>query len=209
MLSLLASLSGECHQTQRGEVMKNWNIVLGGVGGQGLVLMTKIISDAALYAGRDAKSNDVIGLSQRGGKIWGSVRIGDKIHSPNIPVGTADFLLGLEPLEALRWRNMLSEKGMVFINTTIMPPVPVIHEKSEYPGDILGTLRMKHVVFAIDANEMAKELGNVKVANTLLLGKMSIGMDLPLEAWIESIRANVPAKAMDMNIKAFKMGRAM
>lgn len=183
------------------------NIIIAGVGGQGLVLSTKLICDAANMAGLDAKSNDVIGLSQRGGKIWGSVRIGNKVYSPNIPPKQGDYLLALEPLEGLRWSHALKDEGIILLNRSIIPPVPVIHEQSNYPEGIEDQLMEKYRVIGYDANEEGRQLGNPKIANTFLIGGLSHFLSIDQEIWENAIRRNVPEKFVEMNIKAFHIGR--
>lgn len=185
------------------------NIVIAGVGGQGLVLTTKLICDAALRAGLDVKSNDVIGLSQRGGKVWGSIRIGPEVYSPNVPPKGADYLLALEPLEGLRYKRSLKDEGMIFMNSAIVPPVPVIAEKMAYPENIEGILAEEFDVIALDANAKAVELGSVKIANTFLVGMLAKCLSIDKKIWHEAISANVPKKFIDMNIEAFEIGYDM
>ena len=185
------------------------NIVIAGVGGQGLVLTTKLICDAALRANLDVKSNDVIGLSQRGGKVWGSIRIGPEIYSPNVPPKGADFLLALEPLEGLRYRSSLKDTGKVFMNTSIIPPVPVIMEKDEYPENIEGILALDFEIMALDASEEGHKLGSTKVANTFLVGMLAKNMNIDKNIWHDAIKANVPKKFISMNIEAFDIGYDM
>ncbi len=185
------------------------NIVIAGVGGQGLVLATKIICEVALRAGLDVKSNDVVGLSQRGGKVWGSVRIGEKIHSPNVPPKGADFLVALEPLEGLRYESALNVAGKIFLNTAVVPPVPVMAEKKAYPDNIIETMEQTHEVIHINANAAAVELGSVKVANTILMGMLAKCLTIEKSIWHDIISDNVPQKFIDMNIKAFEMGYNM
>lgn len=183
------------------------NILLAGVGGQGLVLTTKLICDAAFAAGFDFKSNDVIGLSQRGGKVWGSVRIGHEIHSPNIPSGGGDILLGLEPLEGYRWSGMLKKEGVVILNTSQIPPVPVVFERVEYPNDLVAKLSEHHKVIAFNANEEGQKLGNSKVANTFLLGVLAKYLpEIELAHWKKAIEENVPPKTVAQNLEAFDIG---
>lgn len=186
--------------------MRGFNIMLAGVGGQGLVLTTSIICGAAFAAGYDVKSNDVIGLSQRGGKVWGSVKIAEKVYSPNIPAGEADVLVALEPLEADRWKGCLRKDGIIIVNTGEMPPAHVAAEKMEYPPDIIKRLSESFKLYAIDAVAEGKRLGSPKVANTFLIGILARYLELPREAWQEAISANVPAGFLDMNIKAFDIG---
>lgn len=185
----------------------NYNILLAGVGGQGMVLTTKLICDAAFLAGYTFKSNDVIGLSQRGGKVWGSVRIAEEVHSPNIAPGTGDFLMALEPLEGLRWQHMLNPKGVVIVNTSRINPVPVMMEKDPYPEDIEKTLAEKFKVYALDANEEGRKLGNSKIANTFLLGILAKNIpEIEMTIWEKAIEANVPKKTVALNLAAFKYG---
>lgn len=186
------------------------NVLLAGVGGQGLVLTTKLICDAAFMAGFDFKSNDVIGLSQRGGKVWGSVRIGKEVYSPNIPPRQADFLLGLEPLEGLRWSGMMKPNGTIIMNTSKIPPVPVMFEKAPYPEHIPEELEKSYKVIAFDGNEEGRKLGNSKIANTFLLGVLAKHIpEIPMEIWKKSIEGNVPTKTVALNLSAFEIGYNM
>lgn len=184
----------------------NKDIILAGVGGQGLVLTTKIICEAAHNDGYDVKSNDVVGLSQRGGKVWGNVRIGEKVYSPNILPKSADFLLAFEPLEGYRFSSKLKDGGVVIMNTAIIPPVPVIAEKEPYPEKIDEILGEKYNVITIDAVSEGIKLGSSKIANTFLLGILASSMNISKEAWHKAIKDNVPSKFTDMNIEAFEIG---
>lgn len=186
--------------------MKTYNIMLGGVGGQGLVLTTDVICKAALKAGYRVKSNDVIGLAQRGGMVWGSVRFGKEVHSPNIPVGQTDILLGLEPLEALRWKHLLNDSTKVIINTRQIHPTPSLLEKAEYPSDKITDFYQQYDNFISNFSADAKKLGNVKAANTVLLGVMAQFLPISVEIWKETLRENVPEKAIEVNMKAFDHG---
>lgn len=184
----------------------NKNIMLAGVGGQGLVLATKIISEAAFKAGFDVKTNDVIGLSQRGGMVWGSVRIGEKIYSPNIPPKEGDILIGLEPLEAYRWSYLMKDGGYIILNTKEIYPTPVLLEQEEYPHEEIDKLEEKYNIVKIDAREEAKKAGNIKTANLILIGILAKLLDISTDIWEETIRENVPPKAIDANINAFYRG---
>ncbi len=186
------------------------NILLAGVGGQGLVLTTKLICDAGFLAGFSFKSNDVIGLSQRGGKVWGSVRIGEEVFSPNIPPREADFLLALEPLEGMRWSGMVKPKGTIIMNTSKIPPVPVMFEKAPYPEDIPEQLERDFKVIAFNGNEEGAKLGNSKVANTFLLGVLAKHIpEIPTDIWKKAIVENVPPKTVTLNLQAFEIGYGM
>lgn len=189
--------------------MDTKNILLAGVGGQGLVLTTEIIVEVAFREGLDVKSNDVIGLSQRGGKVWGSIRFGDKIHSPNIPSGQGDILLALEPLEGLRWSHMLKDDALIIMNTYEIAPTPVLMEIANYPDNILSQLNIKYNVLSIDAIEEGQKLGNTKVANTFLLGFLARNLSFRKETWVEVIKSKVPPKAIDSNLRAFELSYQM
>lgn len=184
------------------------NILLAGVGGQGLVLSTKLICDAAFMAGYNFKSNDVIGLSQRGGKVWGSVRIDkEAVHSPNIPPKKGDFLLALEPLEGLRWSGMLKDRGLVIMNESRINPVPVMAEKAAYPDDIAQVIEEKYQLLSLNANEEGAKMGSSKIANTFLIGILAKRIpDIDAKYWEKAIEANVPPKTVALNLQAFKFG---
>lgn len=189
----------------------NKNILLSGMGGQGLVLMTDIICEAALKAGYEVKSNDVVGLSQRGGMVWGNVRIGDKIHSPNIREGHGDYLLAMEPLEGLRWHHMLKDNGKIILNKKHINPVLVQQEVEDYPSEAIDALNEKYEVFSINAAKEAVKIGNEKIANVILIGMlakalMTDELKINEDLWKESIKDFVPEKAVELNYKAFELG---
>lgn len=186
--------------------MLTTNIMLGGVGGQGLVLMTKIICQAALMDGYDVKSNDIVGLSQRGGMVWGNVRIGERVFSPNIRPKEADFLVAMEPLEALRWSSMLKDSGKIILNDKRFYPTPVQQEKCEYPEKEIDNLKDKYNIIQINAIEEGKKIGKKQVANVILIGMLAKQLDIKVETWKESIKENVPRRAINMNMDAFDLG---
>lgn len=190
--------------------MKNINIILAGVGGQGLVLTTDIIAEAAFLSGLDVKTNDVVGLSQRGGKVWGSVRIGEKIYSPNVRPGEVDVLIGFEALEGRRFRKDLKPNTSVaIVNSYEMAPSLVQQGKSDYANDIYEELeKYAGEVIMQNFTEKAAEMGNKAVANIILLGICSKYVkEIPEEKWLESIEKRVPIKFVDMNRDAFLYGR--
>lgn len=182
------------------------NIIIAGVGGQGLVLATSIIAEAAFRSGLDVKTNDVVGLSQRGGKVSGSVRMGDKVYSPNIGPKEGDIILGMEPLEAYRFRDDLRDDGVIIMNTKKVYPTPVLLEKEVYPDQEIEELKDKYRLIELDGVEEAKEAGNIKAANTVLIGVLAKQLDIDLEVWEEVLRDFVPAKAVEDNIRAFHRG---
>ncbi|WP_300296425.1 indolepyruvate oxidoreductase subunit beta [Anaerosolibacter sp.] len=182
------------------------NIMLGGVGGQGLVLMTRIISQAALKAGYDVKSNDVVGLSQRGGMIWGNVRFGDKVYSPNIPPKEGDILVAMEPLEALRWTSELKDDGIIIMNTKRWYPMAVQQEKVNYPEEDIDNLKERYKVVEINTFEEAVKMGKKQISNVMLLGALAKQLSINTDIWKETIRDNVPRKYIDLNLEAFDYG---
>lgn len=186
--------------------MMEKNIILAGVGGQGLVLATKLIAEAAFRAGFDVKTNDVIGLSQRGGRVWGSVRFGEKIYSPNILPKQGDILLGLEPLEAYRWAHLMKDGAYVILNNREVYPTPVLLEEEEYPREEIYGLKNNYNLIKINAMEEAKIAGNIKAANTVMLGVMAKHLQIDTEIWEEVLKENVPPKAIEVNIIAFYRG---
>jgi len=185
------------------------NIILAGVGGQGLVLLTDMLCEAGHRAGYDVKSNDVVGLSQRGGKVWGSVRLGKKVHSPNIRRGEADYILALEPLEGLRWQGFLKKGGKLFASTSEIYPVFAIAEQAEYPHVLENHIRADIDFVKHDIHTLSMKLGTVKVTNVMMMGLLASQLDIDSEIWEAVIRETVPEKFVDENIKAFELGKSL
>ncbi|MGK0465444.1 indolepyruvate oxidoreductase subunit beta [Clostridium sp.] len=184
------------------------NIYTAGVGGQGLVLTTDIISEVAFLEGFDVKSNDVIGLSQRGEKVWGSIRFGEKVHSSLIPNGEGDILLSMEKLEGLRWSSALKKGSKIIFNEEVIFPNRVLLEKDEYPENIKENLVEKgYDVISVSAKEIGRSLGNIKTGNIILLGKLSNYLPFKEETWLKVIAKKVPPKTVEVNFSAFKAGR--
>lgn len=189
--------------------MKPINIMLAGIGGQGLVMTTQLICQAAFREGYQMKSNDVIGLAQRGGRIWGSVRMGKEIHSPNIPLGQGDFLIGIEPLEALRWQSMLKKEARIFVNSRQVAPTRVQQEQAPYPEEGVDAMLQRFDSWELDAVAEAMKVGNGKAANTLLVGLMSHWLPISEDNWIQAIGDTYPEKLREVNKKAWHRGREM
>lgn len=184
------------------------NILLSGVGGQGLVMATNIISKAAFYEGYDIKTSDVIGLSQRGGLVWGCVRFGSEVPSPLIPISQGDLLLAMEQLEALRWLHLMKSNSRIIINEEKIYPNRVLLEKDAYPENIPKVLEKKGFeVYTINAVNIAKSLGNNKISNSVLLGFLSNFLPFSNNTWIKVINENVPRNTVDINIEAFLKGK--
>ena len=189
--------------------MKSWNILIAGVGGQGTLLASKILGYLAQAAGYDVKVSEVHGMAQRGGSVVTYVRLGDTVHSPIIEPGQADVLLAFEELEALRYASSVRPGGLILLGTQRIAPMPVVMGKQSYPQDILKTLGERDArVHAVDALALAHSAGNAKAVNTVMLGALSRFMDFDAALWPDALRACVPAKLLDVNLKAFEEGRS-
>ncbi|MCS7215337.1 MAG: indolepyruvate oxidoreductase subunit beta [Thermodesulfovibrio sp.] len=187
--------------------MSTTNIIISGTGGQGIVLASRIIAQVAFSNGLDVKESEIHGMAQRGGSVIGHIRFGQIVYSPNIPSGMADIMIALEELEALRYLHFLKSKGMVILNKKKIPPAMV---EKDYPEDIEHQIKNKgFIVNSIEAEKVAKELGNTKVENSVILGFLSIFLPFKEESWHEVIKKSVPAKTIDINIKAFNEGRRL
>jgi indolepyruvate ferredoxin oxidoreductase, beta subunit len=160
-----------------------------------------------LRAGYDVKVSEVHGMSQRGGSVVTYVRYGKEVASPIIEEGGADYILAFEQLEAARFLPWLKPDGTMIVNTQCIDPMPVITGAAQYPADLLAQMREKGVeVVSADALSLAEEVGSVKAVNVVLIGVMAKRMSLSKEEWMETIRATVPPKFVDMNLKAFELG---
>ncbi|MBP1737515.1 MAG: Pyruvate:ferredoxin oxidoreductase and related 2-oxoacid:ferredoxin oxidoreductase, gamma subunit [Oscillospiraceae bacterium] len=185
------------------------NVMIVGVGGQGTLLSSRLLGNALLAEGYDVKVSEVHGMSQRGGSVVTYVRFGEKVYSPVIDKGQADLILAFERLEAARWLPYLKEGGTLIVNDQRISPMPVITRAAPYPDDILEKLAGKGVnVVALDALALAQKAGNAKAVNMVLMGVMSQRLNFTDELWQETIQKTVPAKFLDLNRKAFALGRA-
>ena len=190
--------------------METKNIMIVGVGGQGSLLASKLLGHLLLSQGYDVKVSEVHGMSQRGGSVVTYVRYGDKVYSPVIDKGEADYIVSFEILEAARWLPFLKKDGQIVTNTQQIDPMPVITGAAEYPEDLVSKLKASGAkVDAIDCLSLAEQAGSAKAVNIVLLGRLSHYFNLPDEAWMKSLEANVPAKFLEMNKKAFELGKNM
>ena len=188
--------------------MKTKNIMIVGVGGQGSLLASKLLGRLLLTRGYDIKVSEVHGMSQRGGSVVTYVRYGDKVYSPVIDKGEADFIVSFELLEAARWTEYLKKDGVIVTNTQQINPMPVITGAAEYPDDLVSKMQAQGIqVDAFDALKLAEEAGSAKAVNIVLMGHLSRNFDFTLEEWLEAIEKSVPAKFLEMNKKAFILGR--
>ena len=186
--------------------MKTTNIMIVGVGGQGTLLASRILGNAVIGEGYDVKVSEVHGMSQRGGSVVTYVKFGEKVYSPIIGQGEADIVLAFELLEAYRSLPYLREGGRVIVNAQSIDPMPVITGAAQYPENIADKLAEKANVTAIDALSLAKEAGNSRAVNVVLIGLMAKNTQIPYERWIETLKTTVPPKFLDVNLKAFELG---
>ena len=186
--------------------MSTKNIMIVGVGGQGTLLASRILGNAVIQKGYDVKVSEVHGMSQRGGSVVTYVKFGDAVHSPIIDKGEADIILAFECLEAYRALPWLKRGGKMIVNNQMINPMPVITGAAEYPADILTKLGAVVDLTAVDALALAREAGNAKAVNVVLIGVMAKNTEIPYEEWIETIKSTVPHKFLDANLKAFNLG---
>jgi indolepyruvate ferredoxin oxidoreductase beta subunit len=190
------------------------NVLIVGVGGQGVIMISKVLAELCQMQGHQVKQSEVHGMAKRGGGVFSHVRFGERVWSPTIPRGEADILLALEWAEGLRWLNYLRPDRGTFIADTqqIVPPFACRDRRRgavnayarETPAEILERVAKG---FALDAGSMAAELGNLRVANTILLGALSTALDFPVENWRAVLVRSVPPKTKDLNLEAFEQGR--
>jgi len=185
------------------------NVVMSGVGGQGILVASDVLAMAAMNAGFDVKKSEVHGMAQRGGSVISQVRYGEKIYSPLIQDGTADILLAFEKLEAVRYLDLLKPNGVVIINNQQITPLTVFFSDIPYPEDIETICQRKtDQIVMVDGIKLAEELGDTRVLNTLMLGALSNFLEFDSDIWIESLEQRVPPKTMALNRNAFKAGKA-
>ena len=188
--------------------VKTKNIMIVGVGGQGSLLASKLLGRLLLTKGYDIKVSEVHGMSQRGGSVVTYVRFGDKVYSPIIDKGEADYIVSFELLEAARWTEYLGPDGKIVANTQQINPMPVITGAQTYPTDLVAKMQAAGIdVDAFDALKLAEEAGSSKAVNIVLMGHLSRNFEFTLEEWMEAIEQSVPSKFLELNKKAFLLGR--
>lgn len=189
--------------------MTKTNILIVGVGGQGTLLASVLLGNLALAKDLDVKLSEVHGMAQRGGSVVTHVKISEEgVNSPLIEEGDADVIIAFEELEAYRWLPYLKKGGTMYVNTQQWLPMPVVMGQAKYPENIGETLAANAgKVKAFDALKIAEECGSVKAVNVVLLGAASNDLPFEEEAWIKVIEENVKPKFIDLNKKAFEMGR--
>lgn len=188
--------------------MATKNIMIVGVGGQGTLLASRILGNLCTSLGYDVKVSEVHGMSQRGGSVVTYVKYSDteKVYSPIIDKGEADIVLAFELLEAYRALPFVKKGGKMIVNTQKIDPMPVITGAVQYPSDIESKIASCTALTSIDALSLAKKAGTIKAVNVVLIGVMAKNTDIPYEKWIETIKATVPEKFLEVNLQAFELG---
>ncbi len=184
------------------------NILMSGVGGQGTLLASEVLSEVLMQAGYDVKKAEVHGMAQRGGSVISHVRFGNKVASPLIPEGEADVLFGFELLETYRYLPLVKPDGTVVVNNLRIAPPGVAVGRESYPEDIPAKLRAgKRKVMVVDGLQLAEQAGNPRTVNVVLLGALSNSLQPTHEQWLSALRHLIPEKFLEVNLKAFELGR--
>jgi indolepyruvate ferredoxin oxidoreductase beta subunit len=186
------------------------NILLVGVGGQGILLASEILSEAAMLAGFDVKKSEIHGMSQRGGSVVSHVRYGSEVFSPIVPEGEGDILFGFELMETCRSLPLIKPGGIVVANDLQISPPSVLMGQETYPSDLVLRIQDHFPDFLlVDGQKIAADAGNARAANTVLLGAVSKRLAIAEEFWMKALEKMVPPKALEVNQKAFLIGRGL
>lgn len=186
--------------------MKTKNIMIVGVGGQGTLIASRILGGIATHAGLDVKLSEVHGMAQRGGSVVTFVRYGDQVEEPIVEPGCADVLIAFERLEAKRYAHFLAPTGVLIVNDQRIDPMPVLIGAAEYPEHIIEDIEKEHKVYRADAASIARELGNPRCFNVVILGMAAKHMDYKVEDWMDVIEHTVKPSTVEINKKAFFAG---
>ena len=187
--------------------MNTKSIMLVGVGGQGTLLASRILGNTLLSQGYEVKVSEVHGMSQRGGSVVTYIKYGDKVYSPVIEKGEADIIVSFEELEAARWLPYLKQGGKLIVNTQKIDPMPVVIGAAEYPQGVIEAISATGTdITSINALSLAVEAGSSKAVNVVLMGVLASKTDIAYETWVEAVKATVPAKFLELNLKAFELG---
>ncbi|MBP5321501.1 MAG: indolepyruvate oxidoreductase subunit beta [Kiritimatiellae bacterium] len=189
--------------------MKTMNVSLVGVGGQGILLTSDVLAKTAALAGCDVKKSEIHGMAQRGGSVISQVRFGEKVYSPIIPDGWSDLLVSFDRLETLRWRHLLAAGGKVLMSAVSVTPITVSSGQQPDVEDLPGRLKAEYPdLIEIDALRLAEEVGNTRTMNMVIAGALSMLTPFGADQWREAMRQRIPAKLLEINLKAFDLGRA-
>lgn len=185
------------------------SVLLAGVGGQGVLLASEVLAEAAASAGNDVKKSEVHGMAQRGGSVVSHLRFGPQVHSPLIPRGGGDFLVSFERLETLRYLEYLHRDSIVLVNTQEILPLPVSVGKMRYPAGIDERLRATGVrALFVDGHGIALAAGNAKAVNAVILGALSSVLPFGPGIWEDALRRHIPGRLLEVNLRAFALGAA-
>lgn len=190
--------------------MKKFDLLMTGVGGQGVILASNIVGEVALAAGYDVKKTDTLGMAQRGGSVVSHVRLGPKIYSPLIKAGEVDILVAFEKLEAARWSHYLRPEGIAIVNNHALQPLSVNLGNERYPNDeVLANIlqRGSERIYFVEGTKRVKKWGNIKILNMYLLGCASVFLPLKIRVWQDIISQHVPSIVRELNTIAFSQGR--
>ncbi|MGV8154425.1 MAG: indolepyruvate oxidoreductase subunit beta [Alkaliphilus sp.] len=188
---------------------ENKNILLVGVGGQGIILASKILSQGLIAAGFDAKMSEVHGMAQRGGSVTTQVRYGEKVYSPIIGKGKADIIVGFEKMETLRWLEYLKPNGKIVVNDYTIPSTPILIGKAKYPTGILEQFEKivgSENMTIVKAAEIATNIGNIRAQNIVLLGALIKSVGIESYDWEKIIKTNVKKRFIELNLNAINKG---
>ena len=189
------------------ELKVNFNVSLVGVGGQGILLTSDILSLAAMHAGYDVKKSEIHGMSQRGGSVISQVRFGERVYSPIIPDGETDVLVSFERTEALRYLHLAKAGGKVLVNNMERMPITVSGGMMPPVEDLDGRLAAHAGLILLEANPLAEQAGNIRTANVVVVGALSTLVPFDEEHWQTAMRERIPPKFLEVNLKAFELGR--
>jgi len=184
------------------------NCLLAGVGGQGILLASNLVSHAARSAGMDIKNNEVHGMAQRGGSVVAQIRFGDEVYSPLIKRGSADYMLALEVVESIRYADFLSPDGLALVSTQRIIPITVSAGPFDYPEDPEGMVRdrFRHYILC-PCLDIARELGEPRAANVVMVGLLSRFLPFEDHIWSDVMEEQIKPKFLEVNRKAFEAGR--
>ena len=185
-----------------------FNVSLVGVGGQGILLTSDVLALAAMHAGLDVKKSEIHGMSQRGGSVISQVRFGTRVHSPIIPDGQSDVLVSFERTEALRYAHLAKPGATILVNDMDRIPITVSSGLQAPVQDADRRLAAYPGLKLIDANPLAIQAGNLRAANVVLMGALSAFVPFDEEHWQAALRERIPAKLLEVNLRAFAAGRA-
>ena len=184
-------------------------IMLAGVGGQGTILTSRVLTQALIDAGYDVKMSEIHGMAQRGGSVSTTVRYGTTVDAPLVGTGSCDILVAFEQMEAVRLTPYLKPQGIIVVNDYKIRPLPVASGAREYPDNYLAILSQQFKTIAFDAADEAKKLGNARVMNILMLGAMVEAFDMGAFDWEKALNTHVPEKFLNINRQAFERGRTL